>query len=111
MLTNIDLFVYFIQAFKKFVTRSLTNIKFEIESIQKRQDSFHTLIETYLEKLSNSSTQPAVWDSDIFHEIMYIENDNELQVMEDKLATDKSYRNQVVCDTFTAMNYFWYISN
>jgi len=89
--------LYFI-AFKKFVTRSLTNIKYEIESIQKRQDSFRELIETYFEKLSHPSTHhSSIWDSDVFHEIICIENDYELEIMEEKLNTDKSYKNQVVC--------------
>ncbi|KAL5246089.1 hypothetical protein ACI65C_013497, partial [Semiaphis heraclei] len=85
------------KAFKKFVTRSLTNIKYEIESIQKRQDSFRDLLETYFEKLSNPSTNhSSIWDSDIFHEIICIENDNQLELMEEKLTTDKSYKNQVM---------------
>lgn len=80
------------------MTRSLTNIKYEIESIQKRQDSFRDLLETYFEKLSNPSTNhSSIWDSDIFHEIICIENDNQLELMEEKLTTDKSYKNQVVC--------------
>ncbi|XP_025192773.1 uncharacterized protein LOC112592846 [Melanaphis sacchari] len=85
------------KAFKKFVTRSLTNIKYEIESIQKRQDSFRELLESYFEKLSNPSTHhSSIWDSDVFHEIICIENDNQLELMEEKLTTDKSYKNQVI---------------
>jgi len=81
------------------VTRSLTNIKYEIESIQKRQDSFRELLETYFEKLSNPSTHhhSSIWDSDMFNEIICIENDDQLELMEEKLTTDKSYKNQVVC--------------
>lgn len=91
------MFLYCFLAFKKFVTRSLTCIKYEIESIQKRQDSFHTLLETYVEKLSNPSILPAGnWDSDVFYELVCIENINELEMMEERLVTDKSYRNQVV---------------
>lgn len=52
----IYLYVYCTSALKKFVTRSLTNIKYKIEFIQKRQDSFRELLETYFEKLSNPST-------------------------------------------------------
>jgi len=92
--------LYFI-ALKKFVTRSLTNIKYEIESIQKRQDSFRELFEIYFERLSNPSTHhSSIWDSDVFHEIICIENDNELEIMEEKLITDKSYKKQVVCTFF-----------
>ncbi|CAI6353126.1 unnamed protein product [Macrosiphum euphorbiae] len=85
------------KAFKKFVTRSLTNIKYEIESIQKRQDSFRELLETYFEKFSNPSTHHStIFDSDVFNEIICIEYDNELEIMEEKLMTDKSYKNQVI---------------
>ena len=94
----------FFIAFKQFVTRSLTNIKYEIESIQKRQDSFRELLETYFEKFSNPSTHHStIWDSDVFHEIICIEYDNELEIMGEKLMTDKSYKNQVVC-TFIYYN-------
>lgn len=55
------------------------------------------MLETYVEKLSNPSILPAGnWDSDVFYELVCIENINELEMMEERLVTDKSYRNQVV---------------
>lgn len=34
-----------------------------------------------------------IWDPDVFHELICdIENDNELEMFEEKLLTDKSYR-------------------
>jgi len=64
----------------------------------KKTRFFPWAIRTYFEKLSDPSTHhSSFWDSDVFHEIICIENDNQLELMEEKLTTDKSYKNQVVC--------------
>lgn len=78
------------------IQRSITTLKYEMEALQKRQDYGITIMETILDKLSSSVDSPAVNGSVMIYDIISKNNDEELEKMEEKLTTDRSYRNQLV---------------
>ncbi|XP_029347895.1 uncharacterized protein LOC115034692, partial [Acyrthosiphon pisum] len=87
------------QAFKKIVTRSLTCIKYEIEVVQKRLDSMATLIEKIHDKIENPSISSLNLHNVISDmEIISIDNNESLDVMEERLTNDKPFRTQMVLE-------------
>lgn len=90
------MFIYF-PAFKKIVTRSLTCMKYEIEVVQKRLDSMVTLIEKIHDKIENPSISSLNLHNVISDmEIISIDNNESLDVMEERLTNDKPFRTQMV---------------
>lgn len=88
--------VLIISAFKKFIKRSLTTLKYDVESIHKRMDVFESLLEKIDDKISAKSNSFA--ETSATHEdINIIENDFDLSQMENKLINDSLYRSSVVC--------------
>ncbi|XP_060876264.1 uncharacterized protein LOC132949407 [Metopolophium dirhodum] len=83
------------QSFKKFIKRSLTTLKYDVESIHKRMDVFEILLEKIDDKLSAKSNSFA--ETFATHEdINIIETDFDLSQMENKLTNDSLYRSSVV---------------
>lgn len=86
--------VLIISAFKKFIKRSLTTLKYDVENI--RMDVFESILEKIDDKLSGKSNGFA--ETYATHEdITIIENDTDLNQMENRLVNDSLYRSSVVC--------------
>ncbi|XP_060857845.1 uncharacterized protein LOC132935339 [Metopolophium dirhodum] len=86
------------QGFKKFISRSMTNMKYEIESVNKRLDSFYSLLETINDKLNSNnafSNLDNVFDN-YENDIICIDNNDDLEKMEDKLTNDRQYKAYVI---------------
>lgn len=90
-------FILFVLAFKKFVKRSLTTLKYDVENINRRIDGIETSLETILNKIVSQPINSYLNTGGNDEEIIYIENDSDLEVMEEKLANDPLYRSTVVC--------------
>lgn len=54
------MFIHIISAFKKFIRRSLTTLKYDVENIHKRLDIFKTLLEKIDDKILGQSSVLAV---------------------------------------------------
>lgn len=80
------------------IQRTITTLKYEIELLQKRQDYGISLMQAFLDKLSSSPDSTA--GSIVYCNIICIDNYDDLEKMEEKLTTDRSYRNQVVINYF-----------
>lgn len=74
-------------------------MKYEIESVNKRLDSFYSLLETINDKL-NSNTTFSTLDNNVSDkyqdDLIRIDNNDDLEKMEDKLTNDKQYKAYVV---------------
>jgi len=60
--------IIIISAFKKFIKRSLTTLKYDVESIHKRMDVFESILEKIDDKLSaksNSFAETSATNEDI----------------------------------------------
>lgn len=86
-----------ISAFKKFIKRSLTTLKYDVENIHKRMDIIESLMEKIDDKLSGKSNIFSETYATYEDDIKIIENDLDLNQMEDRLVKDSMYRSAVVC--------------
>ncbi|KAL5233798.1 hypothetical protein ACI65C_001208 [Semiaphis heraclei] len=86
------------QAFKKIITRSLTCMKYEIEGVQKRLDSMASLLEKMYDKIENPSISSLNNINNLISdiEIIAIEDNESLDVIEERLTNDKPFRTQMV---------------
>jgi len=90
--------LYFIgmENFQKFVIRKLTNLELKINNISQKVKVIHTNQKLILEKLSVSSTLDMEQrEIDVFEDLP-LKDENSLQLVEEKLKNDSSYRNQMV---------------
>jgi len=72
-------------------------MKYEIEVVQKRLDSMVTLIEKIHDKIENPSISSLNLHNVISDmEIISIDNNESLDVMEERLTNDKPFRTQMV---------------
>jgi len=77
-------------------------MKYEIESVNKRLDSFYSLLETINDKLNSNnafSNLDNVLDN-YENEIICIDNNDDLEKMENKLTNDRQYKAYVVIKIF-----------
>lgn len=82
--------------FQKFVIRKLTNLELKINNISQKVKVIHTNQKLILEKLSVSSTLDMEQrEIDVFEDLP-LKDENSLQLVEEKLKNDSSYRNQMV---------------
>lgn len=80
--------------FQKFVIRKLTNLELKINNISQKVKIINTNQKLILEKLSVSSTMEQR-EIDVFEDLP-LKDENSLQLLEEKLKNDSSYRNQMV---------------
>lgn len=92
---NIFFIVKLIPVFKKFIRRSLTTLKYDVENMHRRLDGLEISLEKINNKLSGKSNISAVTYAND-EDIVAIENDTDLHKMEDKLTNDPVYRSTVV---------------
>lgn len=85
----------FISAFKKFVKRSLTTLKYDVENVHRRIDGLETLLEKIHDNLSGQSINNSSFIT-IEEDILVVNDDNDLKILEDKLTNDSLYRSIVV---------------
>lgn len=90
--------LYFIgmENLQKFVIRKLTNLELKINNISQKVKVINTNQKLILEKLSVSSTLDMEQRKiDVFEDLP-LKDENSLQLVEEKLKNDSSYRNQMV---------------
>lgn len=83
------------------IERNIIVIKHEIKNFHDRLDSVVKMQEVILDKINNLQplmTAPFFDDNDE-NTIIYINDHDSLQVMEDKLTNDKNFRKKVVIFT------------
>lgn len=85
----------FISAFKQFVKRSLTTLKYDVENIHRRIDGLENILEKIHDKLSGPSNNNS--SIAIENDILVVNDDTDLMIFEDKLSNDSIYRSTVVC--------------
>lgn len=87
----------YVLGFKKNMSRSIANMKYDIESINKRLDIIHSLLESMNDKLICT---PVSMVNNIFekyeNDIICIDTNDDLEMMENKLTNDKQFRAHVV---------------
>lgn len=90
---------YSFSVFKKFVKRSLINLKYDIENMHKSIDALESTTQKILDKLGDyQGGNIAVNNNDFENDIEFstIQSDDDLNVVEGRLTSDRLYRKAVV---------------
>jgi len=85
--------------------RSLTTLKYDVENVQRRLDGLETILEKISEKLVMQPNTSIMMTNTSDEDIIFIENETDLNKMEDKLINDPLYRCDVVCTSCYNYNY------
>uniref|UniRef100_A0A2S2NZ72 DUF4806 domain-containing protein n=1 Tax=Schizaphis graminum TaxID=13262 RepID=A0A2S2NZ72_SCHGA len=87
-------------AFQKSINRNIIVMKHDLKNMQESIDNLFAVQQQILDKLNNIQSETLHFDSyfDNIDDILHINNDADLDIMEDKLTKEQTFRNKVILE-------------